>query len=67
MKSPFVLEMCIRDRAGSSAGNVIASVEGQDASASRVCFRFDLRKQQEAHIGNPDSTTAKTVLVNEEG
>lgn len=53
--------------AGSSAGNVIASVEGQDASASRVCFRFDLRKQQEAHIGNPDSTTAKTVLVNEEG
>lgn len=53
--------------AGASAGNVIASVEGQDASASRVCFRFDLRKQQEAHIGNPDSTTAKTVLVNEEG
>lgn len=53
--------------AGASAGSVLAAVEGQDTAASHVGFRFALRQQQEAYIGNPESADAKTVLVNEEG
>ncbi len=52
---------------GAANGNIEAAAEGQNSSYSHTYFTFDLRRRQNAVIGNAESANAKTVVINESG
>lgn len=52
---------------GSAFASVFAAAKEQDSAYNHAYFKFDLRKQQDAIIGNPESYNAKSVVISEEG